>query len=112
MALRELILAIRAATDSAFKSSVNEDGNWDDDADPRDYALFVRMIEQSLLRDFVHASDTHRAGYLRALAHLFTHIADEVGPPKMDDWDPLSATEAAVVADRSIGAVLASARAI
>ncbi|MBE7418103.1 MAG: hypothetical protein HS128_10190 [Ideonella sp.] len=109
-ALSALIVAIRDVTTAQAEAAVNEDGNFSDDgSDFRDYALFARLIEQSLQNDFVNAAEAHRTGYLRALSELFSRIADDVCPPsvdKLDTWDPIAVTEAAFVADRGMRLIL------
>ena len=83
------------------------DGDYEDDADPRDYVAMASIIEHSLRANFERASPQHREGFVRAMTHMLSVCS---GSSILDDgWDPIGATAAAFVAPGAALAVLHSA---
>ena len=71
----------------------NKTAGLDEHDDGRDYQVMVKLIEASIIQQYVSAVPDRREGFLRALADLLCQVADGALPG--DDWSPLRNTEPA-----------------
>lgn len=72
--------------------------------DSRNYVDMASILENSINRNFVHATPERREGYLRALADLLCMVADGTSPGP--NWNPIETTAGSFAAWKTAGEVL------
>lgn len=102
-ALQCLIRGIGQQGDADLERAADAVGH--DGGEARDYTAMATVVFQDLEANLHHQCPVHREGYLRALTHLLSLTA--YGAATGNGWDPIAGTEAAFLAPRAAGELLA-----